>query len=162
MQNVENLDTIRESQPYFIYQRITLAAPINYFLFPIDYGFWYLLRKIYVKYPEIDATGLIFGPVPLRFETYQRAANKFPQNVPIPFDLVGTPGSAGVSVDAAGNMTATGCKNSKLQNVVHPFRDNIEIQISGQNTATPAVIDIALHGYLIPSKILTMWSGDNE
>ena len=157
MQYIENLDSTRESQPYFIYRRILLTSPVVHFLFPVDYGFWYLLRKMYVKYPEVDITGAIFGPH-LRFETYQRAANKFPQNVPIPFELITSPGSAGVTIDAAGNMTATGIKNSKLQNVVHPFRDNIEIKISGQNLITPTQIDIALHGYLIPCKNLKMWS----
>lgn len=160
MQFIEQLDSIRESQPYFIYKRILLNTPTARFLHTIDYGFWFLLRKIICKYPQVDVTGAIFGPN-LRFETYQTAANKFPQNVPIPFELVSSPGSTGVTIDAAGNMTATPVKNAKLQNVVHPYRDTIDIRITGQNLTTPTQIDIMLLGYYLPEKSLKMWSGNN-
>ena len=159
MQFIQNISALRDSQPYYIYKRLTLNSPYAYFFEPIDYGFWYLLRKIYVKYPEND--GVLFGPH-LRFETYQRAANKFPQNVPIPFELVSSPGSAGVSIDAAtGNYTATPVKNAKNQNVVHPYRDNIELTVTGQNLTTPQSIDIMLLGYYIPVQNLKMWSGED-
>lgn len=160
MQFVKELDSLRESQPYYIYKRIELNTPTARFLHTIDYGFWYLLRKIHFKYPSVDVTGAIFGPN-LRFETYQTAANKFPQNVPIPFELVGSPGSTGVTIDAAGNMTATPVLNAKLQNVVHPYRDTIDFRITGQNLTTPTQIDIMLIGYYIPEKKLQMWSGQN-
>jgi hypothetical protein len=156
--DVENLDSIRESQPYFIYKRIPLSTTAAYFFHQIDYGFWYLLRKVYVKYPEIDVTGLIFGPR-IRVESYQRGSNKIPQNVPIPFELFCTPGGNSVTVSAGGQMTATGPKNTKLQNVVYPYRDNIELTITGQNTITPIQVDIVLLGYLIPVNKLRMWEG---
>lgn len=154
-------DFQREAQPYFIYGRLTLNAPTNYFLFPIDYGFWYLLRKVHIKYPEVDQTGAIFGPH-LRVEMYERASNKWPQNAPVSFELFATPGSAGVTITAGGQMTATGPKNAKLINKIFPYRDNLQLEVSGQNTVTPAVIDICLLGYLIPEKKLAMWKGDED
>lgn len=152
----QTFDTIRESQPFFIYKRVELTAPINYFLFTIEYGYWYFLRKIFSKYPEVDTAGAVFGPH-LKVEAYQRGGNIWPQNNPVPLELFTTPGSAGVTMLATGEMTATGPKAAKFQNVVYPYRDNIELQISGQNLTTPVQCDIMLQGYLIPVKSFAMW-----
>ena len=152
------MDKLQGSQPYFIYERITLVSPIEYFLHTIDYGFFYLLRSIVVQYPEIDSTGAIFGPH-LRFESVETTVNHRVQNEPIPFELVTTPGSSGVAVNAADQLTATQPLNQKKFNVVHPNRDVIEFRISGQNGTTPELVDIMLVGYLIPFDKLKMWGG---
>lgn len=147
------------SQPYFIYKRIQLTSVKAFFLHPIDYGFDYLLRNIIVKYPEVDSTGANYGPK-LRFESVETSASRRVQNVPIPFELVTTPGSAGVQINAALQMTATGPNAKKMINVVHPYRDNIHIEITGQNGTLPVIVDIVTVGYLIPNKNLSMWGDD--
>lgn len=149
----------REVQPYFVYQRINLTAPMCYWLFPIDYGFYYLLRKISIQYPEISALG-VYGPH-LRFELYQRAQNLLQQVVPIPDDLFSTPGPNGVSV-VGGDMTATAPRAAKLQNIVYPFRDNLEVRIHGWNGTNPVYCDICMMGYLVPAGSLTMWEGSGN
>lgn len=153
------MNNFEGSQPYFVYQRITLTSPVEYFFYAIDYGFDYLLRNLIIKYPEVDNTGAIFGPQ-LSFEAVESAINRRVQNTPIPFNLVSTPGSSGVAVNAADQMTATGPKNQKKLNVLYPYRDNIEFRITGQNGTTPELIDIVTVGYLIPKRDLKMW-GEN-
>lgn len=152
------MNKFENSQPYFVYKRITLTRPVEYFFHEIDYGFNYFLRYLIVKYPEIDVTGANYGPH-LRFEAVERAINRRVQNTPIPFELVSTPGSAGVQINAANQMTATGPKNQKKLNVLYPYRDNIEFSISGQNGTEPELVDIVTVGYLIPNENLSMWGG---
>lgn len=154
------MGNFKNSQPYFVYQRITLISPIEYFFFHIDFGFYYLLRNLIVKYPEVDSTGAIFGPH-LRFETVQRSTEQYAQDEPIPIELVSTPGSAGISINAAAQMTTQGPSSQKKFNVIYPHRDNIEIKISGQNGTTPELIDIVAVGYLIPFNKVNMW-GEND
>lgn len=152
------LDLNRECQPYFIHRRVALISSVEYVIHPIDYGFWYLLRKIVVKYPEYDVTGLIYGPK-LRIELFQRAQNKLPQNVPIPDDLFCTPGSNNVRITLGGQMTASSPTSAKLQNIVYPFRDGIELRLYGQNGVTPTFAEIVFIGYLVPADRLHYWKG---
>lgn len=162
MIDLSNVDASRDAQPWFIYKRITLNQPINYFLEPIDYGFWYILRRINVKYPEVDAAGAVFFG-DLRLERLERASGKWVQNAPIPFRLISTPHKEGVQINAASQMTATPLKNSLLQNVFHPYRDNIEIMISGQVPGVmPLIIDICLLGYYVSAKERVMWEGEKK
>lgn len=158
MLDLKNFDLLRESQPYYIYKRVSLAGPEGYFFNAIDYGFWYLLRRLHIKYPEIDPAGAVFYP-DIAINTLQRAANIWPQNVPVPPRLYGTPAKEGVQINATGQMTATGPKNVKLLNTVYPFRDNIEFYISGQTPTGPLVVDVCCIGYLIPAESLKMWEG---
>lgn len=159
MLDLSKFDILRESQPYYIYHRVQLTSPTGYFFQAIDYGFWYLLRRVHVQFPEIDAAGAVYYPT-LNVYSVERANNRIPQNVPIPFRLFCTPGSEGVQPTAGNQLTATGPKNAKLLNVVYPYRDNIELYISGQNPiGNPAFVDIALIGYLIPAKDFKMWEG---
>jgi len=152
------LNLKKESQPYYIYKRLILNTPVVYFLHQIDYGFWYLVRQIHVKYPEVDASGLNFGPK-LGLSFRQPGSNRWPQNIPVPDDLFCTPGSSGVTIFPGFEMTSTPLKGAKLQNISHPFRDNIEIQITGQNLVTPYQIDIMILGYYIPVESQAQWQG---
>jgi len=147
----------REVQPYYVYQRVTLNSPQCFWLFTIDYGFYYLLRRIVIKYPEISALG-VYGPH-LRFELYQRAQDTLQQVEPIPDDLFCTPGPNGVLIDAGGNMSESAPKAGKLLNIVYPFRDNLEVRVNGWNGTSPVICDIMMQGYLIPAGTLTMWDG---
>ena len=159
MLNLESLDALKDCQPYYIYKRVQLTSPTGYFLNPIDYGFWYLLRRVHVKFPEVDTAGAVFYPQ-LNLYVVERGSNKIPQNTPIPFRLFCTPTSEGVTVTAGNQLTATGPKNAKLLNKVLPFRDNIEFYISGQNPiGNPPFIDIVCIGYMIPERKLYMWEG---
>lgn len=158
MLDLNNFDILRDSQPYFIYQRVTLNAPLNYMFFPLDYGFWYLLRQIHAKFPMQQA-GISYPE--LDIFAVQKGINKEPQNVPIPLNLFTTPGSSGITFTAPNDMTAGVMKGAKLQNVVYPFRDNMEFQITGQTGAVPSLVDICLIGYYIPVKDFSMWAGAN-
>lgn len=159
MLDLSKFDILRESQPYYYYQRVQLTSPEGYFFSAIDYGFWYLLRRVHVQFSEIDPAGAVFYPT-LNVYFVERANNKIPQNVPIPFRLFCTPNGEGIQGNVANQLTATGPKNAKLQNVVYPFRDNIELYISGHNPiGNPPFVDIMLIGYLIPAKDFYMWEG---
>src|SRR3990172_7712996 len=141
-------------QPYMVYQRVTIAGPKAYFMFPLDYGFWFFVRRFLVRWPEIDAAGAAFAPE-LRIEIMERAANHNQQQDAIPLRLFTTPASNGIQVNAGGLLTSAGPKFSKLINHVLPSRDNIEIVITGQNgTPFPALVDIAIVGYLVPDSKL--------
>lgn len=155
------MNNLSGSQPYFIYQRLTLINTVEHFLQSVDFGFDYLLRNLIVKYPEVDAAGATFGP-DLSFTPVNSYADMKTSNFPVPFGLVATPGSAGVQVNAAAQMTATGPKNQKKFNVVFPYRDRIHIEITGQNGTTPVLVDIVLVGYLIPNRELSMWGGNTN
>lgn len=158
MLDFTNLQAYKNNQPYYIYKRVQLTSPEGYFLHAIDYGFWYLLRRVHVKFPEVDTAGAVFYPQ-LNLYAVERASNKISQNVPIPFRLIGTPASEGVTVTAGNQMTATGIKNVKLLNKVLPFRDNLEFYISGQNPiGDPPFIDVVCIGYLISDNELSMWN----
>lgn len=158
MLDLDKFDLQRESQPYFIYQRVTLNAPLNYMFFALDYGFYYLLRQIHAKFPMQQAG---IGYPELEIAAVQRAINKEPQNVPIPINLFCTPGSSGIVFSGPSDMTAGTMKAAKLQNVVYPFRDNLEFQITGQSAGVPSIVDICLIGYYIPVKDFSMWAGAN-
>lgn len=145
------MPNFKDTQPYFVYKRITLALQKELFLFKIFQGFNYLVRDMIVQYPEIDNTGLIFGPY-LRFKWTQRAQDVHPMDHPIPFRLVTSPASAGSQINVAGEMTAASIKNQKTLNVLYPEKDIIYIEITGQNGVTPEIIDIVLKGYLIPKE----------
>ncbi len=159
-----NVRELRQVQPYFIYQRVSLAGAKGVFLFPIDYGFWFWLRSITTKHPEIDAAAANFAPE-LAIEIRESGSQHNPQdiNFPPPPRLFTTPGSNGVQINAVGRMTATAPKNVKSINSVHIHRDNIEMYITGQNAIPfPTVIDVLLQGYLIPFTDLAMWKGTGK
>lgn len=157
---VGELDLTKETQPFFIYKRLELTEPTVYFFYQLDYGFWYLLRRVHTKYPELDSQGS-FGPT-LRLEFYQMAQTKTPQNVPIPDVLFCTPSSRAVQIDPAGMTTATQPKNAKLQNIVYAFRDNIQIKVTGQDLTNPKHVDIMLVGYQLPAGRRVMWEGSHS
>lgn len=153
------MNLVTQYAPYFVYRRLTLTAPTEHFFFHIEYGFYYLLRELRVKYPEINTAGAVYGPQ-LEFKAVRRSTNTYFQDAPVPFNLICTPGSSGVQDSATNNLTATPPKNNKLLNILFPNRDNVELQVEGQNGTTPTVCDIVLVGYLIPFESLKMWGKD--
>jgi len=157
MVDLKNYDLLRESQPYFIYQRVLLNSPIGYMLFALDYGFWYVLRQINAKYPSDN--GVVQFP-DLNIFAVQKGINKETQNVPVPINLFCTPGSSGVQL-AGATVDVGAIKAAKLQNIVYPFRDTVEFQISGHTPGSIPFVDICLIGYYLPVKDNVMWSGDN-
>lgn len=154
------MSNLQNSQPYFIYRRLILTKQVEYFLFDIDYGFNYLLRNINVRFPEIDSTGAVYGPT-LNFESIENSVGRRAQNEPIPFNLLATPGSSGVSVNGSGQMTSASLKNKKMLNVAYPYRDTIQFKVSGQDGITPVAVDIVLIGYLVAKGNIDMW-GNND
>ena len=154
-----DLNSMKGIQPFFIYQRVALTGPLAYMFYALDYGFYYLLRSIHVKYAETN--GIVQFPS-LNIFAVQKGSGKEAQNVPIPINLFCSPGNAGITLTGA-NTNVASVKAAKLQNVVYPFRDNMEFQISGQTGVVPANVDIMLLGYYIPVKNFEMWgnNGDN-
>lgn len=157
MVDLKNYDLARESQPYFIYQRVLLGSPIGYMFFALDYGFWYILRQINAKFPSDN--GVVQFPE-LNIFAVQKGINKETQNVPIPVNLFCTPGSSAVQLVGA-DVSAGVIKAAKLQNIVYPFRDNMEFQITGHTPGSIPYIDICLIGYYMTVKDRAMWSGEN-
>ncbi len=158
MLEIKNCDSLKGPQPYFIYQRVLLTTlPSAYMFFTLDFGYWYLLREIHVKYPA-DNT-LVQYP-DLNIFALQKGNSKESQNVPIPVNLFCTPGSSGVQLIGAA-ITAGQMKAAKLQNIVYAFRDTMHFEISGHTASTPPFIDVCLIGYYLPEKQHAMWSGDN-
>lgn len=161
MLNLKDLSFKDGTQPWFLYKRVPLTTPTGYCFFEIEYGFWYLLRKIHIKYAEFNSVAALYGPR-LSVEAILRGTNKVPQNVPIPFDLISTPNQSGVDINVAlGEMTATAPKASKMLNILYPFRDNVEFYVTGQNVPAgmPPFVDIMAVGYLIPESSFHMWEG---
>ena len=157
MVGVKTNDLLKGSQPYFIYQRVMLTSPVAYMFFALDYGFWYILRQINAKYPSDN--GVVQFP-DLNIFAVQKGINKEPQNAPIPINLFCTPGSSGVNLTGA-EVTTGAIKAAKLQNIVYPFRDNMEFQITGHTPGTIPYVDVCLIGYYLPVKENVMWSGND-
>ncbi len=154
MLSLESIIEAGENQPYFFYQRVNLITPITYLFFTLDYGFWYLLRQIHVKYPSDDG---VSGFNDLEVFAIQKASSKETQNIPVPFTLFCTPGNSGIQLYPGNEMDAGQPKAAKLQNIAYPFRDTMEFQISGQNIIGPPILDVCLIGYYIPVKNFKMW-----
>lgn len=151
----EQFDKFRYIQPYFFYNRVTLLSPLTYLFFTLDYGFWYILKQIHVKYASSDKVN--FFPE-INVFAVQKAASKEPQNTPIPFNLFCTPGNSGIELFPGNEMTAGNPSSAKLQNVSYPFRDTMEFQITGQNLIGPPVLDFCLIGYYLPVSSFSMWN----
>lgn len=157
MLDLEKFDILRECQPYYIYKRVSLAGPQGYFFHAIDYGFWYLMRRLHCVYADDN---LVKDYPDLSATFNLRATNVWPQNLPIPLRLFATPNEPGVRATAAKVTAPTSPKNVKLLNIVYPFRDNIEIYISGHIPPNnPLFVDLLSIGYLIPNDKLYMWEG---
>lgn len=152
----------RSVYPNFVYQRINLIAGNNWFLFPIDSGYWFWMRGIRAKWPEIDTAGLVFAPE-IFIQINESSRNRVHQNAPVPIRLIATPASNNVQINATGELTATGVTSAKMLNEIRPARDNITFIITGQNaTPFPAWIDIVVIGYMIPDADFAYWRGSND
>jgi hypothetical protein len=146
--------------PNYIYRRVNLVSGTNYLLFPIEYGYWYWLRAVRAKWPEVDAAGAVFAPE-LFIEINE--ATRVHQRAPVPLRLITSPASNGVQINAGGQMTATGPRAVKMLNEIRASRDNITIIITGQNaTPFPAFVDILIMGYMIPDSEFINWRGSND
>jgi hypothetical protein len=156
--NSENASGI---QPYFIYQRIALNAPKVFFLFPLDYGFWFVFRRILALWPERDAASTMVSE--LLIEINEQSSGHNLQQDAFPVRLICTPGKDGVFPDVpSGRLTATSPKLQPFMNTVLPQRDNILISVSGQAAGFPVNIDLCVMGYLVPDAKLDMWKGAHE
>lgn len=157
-----DVEKISGTYPLFIYRRLALPTDRVPFFFPIDPGFWYWLRFIRAKWPEIDAAGATFAPE-LTIEIVESAVHRVHQNATFNLRLITSPASNGVQINAGGQMTATGPRSQKMLNEIRPQRDNITFYISGQNaTPFPAFIDLVVFGYMIPDSALMQWKGTND
>lgn len=157
-----NVEEISGTFPLFIYRRIALASARPPFFFAIDPGYWFWLRSLRAKWPEVDAAGVTFAPE-LNIEIIESSVHRVHQNTPVSIRLLCSPGSQGVQINAGGKMTATPVTGQKMLNEMRPFRDNITFYVSGQNTTPfPAFVDIVAIGYMIPDKRSIAWKGTND
>lgn len=157
MFDLNNLDRIKKSQPYFIYQRVLLPGPIGYMFFQLDYGFWYVLKEVHAKFPSDN--GAVQYPE-LNMFALQKGIGKESQNIPVPITLFGTPGNSGVQLVGA-DLTAGIMKAAKLQNIVYAFRDTLQFEFSGHVPGTMPYVEVCLIGYYLPVEDNMMWSSDD-
>ena len=184
--DLSTIDTSKQSQPYFIYQRLNMGnftgrgfSPV-YFTFQLDYGFGYLLRRVSARWAFYGQSVVV---TPLSPEMYiaffQRTYRRALQLQPIPLNLFSQPcvtgnstvhlgGTGGVTVDNIA-FDASPRYSSKRIDLYFPYRGTIEAQISGQDTGTtltdyvgeptgnPVCIDIVMEGYYIPDKTIKVW-----
>jgi hypothetical protein len=167
---------IRESQklfPYFIYKRLELASPREYFFYKLDYGFGYFLRRMVARWPSI-ITPPHSSPTTvndLYFEFFDKSKKISRQIEPIPGNLLTTPGRDGtakaeskpVDKDIFGvNFPASAPKSFKLLNLFYMYGNQIEIQITGQANAAVAgnkfYLDLLLCGYYLQEDSLALWN----
>lgn len=153
-----DLEVAQQSQPYLIYERITLANPRDYFTFRIDYGYGYLLRRLRTRWPIITA-GPGLAPT-LSFEIFSKGSIRARQLQPIPFALNSSPAGFLVTTSPVGPPLTDGVAipgNFKLLNYLFPYGSTIELHITGQAGGAPAFVDIVLDGYYVPEKSLGLW-----
>lgn len=157
-----DVNEMRDVFPYFIYQRVNMIGAKNPFFFQVEYGFWYYVRRICARWPEIDAAGAVFAPE-INIEFPESARHITHENMPYPLRIITTPGSHGVQIDLGNNLTANIPVKAFEQDIVLLQSDNITFWLSGQNaTPFPAWIDILVIGYMIPDSEIDRWKGSND
>jgi hypothetical protein len=148
--------------PFFIFQRVALIPNARgVFLYPIETGYWYWLRKILCKWAEVDAAGAVFIPDML-IEISGSSRHRSYQDNPVSLRLLSSPCGNGVNINVAGQMTATGPSSAIAIDELLPQRDNIVMHFSGNNaTPFPAFINVCLVGYMIPDNKMIQFRGTN-
>jgi len=152
--------------PFWIYKRLQIAHPREYFMFSISYGYGFLLRKLRIKYPE-TVTGSTVQSERLKLEFFDNANYTARQPVPFALDFISTPGFDGATVHAAPspadstafnvNMSAKPFpKSSGILNFLYKYGDTLRIDITEQihdpisGLWSPNYIDLLLQGYYVP------------
>lgn len=164
---------IRDAVPFFVYKRIPLDAFRVYFGYKIDFGFTYLLRKIYCVYADLYDVPVhgahVYAPLPpLYIEFYDVTAYRSKQVSPIPIPLLASGGNSNMlqynaisPVDQNGygvEFDARPVKYSQVLNYMYRNRNDINISITGQNPSLGQYIDVMFEGYNIPERSLLLWS----
>ena len=157
-----DIDMWRSVYPFFIYQQVALLpGHRGTLLFTIPQDYWYLMRRIICKAPELDAAGATFNPG-LFIEIRGSSRHRDYQNAPIPIRHLSTPGQGGIQVTVAGQLTAAQPSSLVLIDEILPQYDNIEMYFSGNDvTPFPAFIDVVLTGHMVPDRYLSQWCGSN-
>ena len=156
-----DLSVAATTQPYFVYNRLALAAARVYDLFSIPYGFDFLLRRVVTRWD-----GQVPGAVnayTLPVELYNEASARARQNVAVPLPLLSTPGGDTVAGALAGaplgiSFVVLPRHSAKIVNLAFPFGDTLKlITVTDFPAAAPGFIDIVLEGYLIPEQVIALW-----
>jgi len=156
------LEIARQITPYYLYQRLHLIHYREYFNYKVENGGGYMLRRLTVKYPSVDARGTTYNPQ-IEIEHFDNAVNKARQINPIPARLYAPPaGHEDIAVIAAPspvdntafgvNMTSSQRLNHKILNYYFPYGDTILVHITGQDTTNPSYVDLLFEGYFMPVK----------
>lgn len=165
-----NLEFAAQVMPYWFYRRIELINPREYVTFEIDYGYGYWLRRVHLRWSgEYTDIRQVRQLTPgLEFEFFLKSQFKARQIEPIPGGLFSSPCGYGTSpaapapVDNTGfSVNFTSAKNTsyKILNWYYPFRDVIEMHVTGQDPAIgqPQYLDVVMEGYYVPDSGLSMW-----
>lgn len=158
-----NTDYTKQKRPYFIYRRLEVVRLKNELSFRLEPGSTFLLRYIsyqcqgYVE--RIQQNPYVFSPC---IEFYSTARGRYNQNIPLPINLLSTPGAsqivnAPLPVDLDGygkSYESTPLKNRIKIDDFFYFNENFILLISF-NEIPPTnynYIDILVQGYYIPSE----------
>jgi hypothetical protein len=161
-------------QPYFLGKRIRVAHPREFFHFRIESGWNYLLRRIYIKYPDQysyvnDEVVFWENCNPVYIEFFKEYGIRAKQNAPIPVRLISTPaGNGNVQVfaeaapcDTSGfsvNMTCASPVSSKTLNILYVPNDIVNLQFTNMGWDSvyqkwyPEYIEFLAEGYYLRDK----------
>lgn len=141
------------SLPFWFYENLTLNAIKTYLSFSMMSGYSYYLNHIIMQWPERDNVGALFNNS-LTVQMIDNTGNHDMQVQPVPPRLLTTPGSAGITTDAGGNMLA-GPGPSSMTIINRLFYETSVLQLYvDRNSAVvwPLNVDVLLVGYTIKNR----------
>jgi len=161
-----DLKVAAATQPYFVFSRLSLAAPRVYDLYTVPFGFNYLLRRVISRWDGIVVGSLESYTLPV--EIFNAAQQRARQNAPVPLPLVSTPGGdTTVAVEPSAPLGVSFVvlprHSAKIINIGFPYGDTVKLEVSTPFPApVPTAIDIVLEGYLVPEQALGMWGKEKR
>lgn len=156
--------TLDSSQPYFVYERLALAARV-YTVYQVPYGYNYCLRRIVARWPLRNVLAGVIRDA-LLVEVVHTAANLRRQNDALPLTLITSPAGESEypatepSAPLGLSASAASLQSTKFLNYVAVFGDAIRLEIvpeAGTGAKCPEFVDVVLMGYLLPESSLAMW-----
>lgn len=148
------LEDAEKCLPLWLYESITLTGRRTYQPFNIQQGFSYFLNHVVLQWPERNAAGALFNNS-INVQMVDNTGNHDLQAQPIPPRLFTTPGSAGITTDAGGNMLA-GPGPSSMVIFNRLFYETSVLQLFVENNtgvAWPITVDVMVIGYQVKQPV---------
>jgi hypothetical protein len=161
-------------QPFFLGKRIKVLHQREYFHFRIESGWNYLLRRIFIKYPDQysyvnDMVTFYENCPPVYIEFFKEYGLRAKQNAPIPIRLISTPAandnilvfSEPAPCDTGGfsvNMTCASPASTKTLNILYVPNDIVNLQFTNigydatYDKWLPEYIEFMAEGYYLRDK----------